>query len=597
MIVRLVFLSGARRGTTVDVPEGELSIGRSASCALSIDDPSAVVSGRHAAIVHRDGAVHVRDTGSRNGTFVDGQRITDAELRPGQVIMLGADGPSVRVEYTPLPAATAAPATAAAPQVRAIPASGLTQLYEVARQRSGTVPGGSGSQTAVIKTFVRLAQERSGRRQKLLIGLTAAAGLAAVAAVFVWSERRAQSLRTELTLVTTELGALSASAADWQKTAETLALDLKANQAAMDKQRRQLEAQRRAVQSDGRFGPTVTERFASGVGLLQFRIGWHSPTHGWLRIKGTPDGKVSFTVADADHPALMTVSHCTGFLIDPAGWVLTNRHCLDYAYPNDRAVREGTLTMKTGAASVTFTPTIASVRVSFPPGRVYDADYGSIRTSQEHDLGFFRTTRRPEGVAVLPLARGTGQRVTAGEDIVMLSYPGGATTTAKRRGLGSFVDSSFSDQIIKAANEGTAAFIRTAGADSFLRAVGPLPKEPEKRQALLKSNLPLRVLLETGNAVSSEAVFDALSRAGQVHPDVSGRMSISGVLGNSISFHTLSGIGGSSGSPVISTGLVVIGVNHAGFAQSDRGSQFQQSEAVPIEFALRFLPPALRSGQ
>jgi hypothetical protein len=45
---------------------------------------------------------------------------------------------------------------------------------------------------------------------------------------------------------------------------------------------------------------------------------------------------------------------------------------------------------------------------------------------------------------------------------------------------------------------------------------------------------------------------------------------------------------------VIGTRLVVVGVNHAGFAETDRGKQFQQSEAVPIEFAIRFLPATVK---
>jgi hypothetical protein len=198
-------------------------------------------------------------------------------------------------------------------------------------------------------------------------------------------------------------------------------------------------------------------------------------------------------------------------------------------------------------------------------------------------------------VPVLPLARGNQQRVSAGEDVVMLAYPGGAEVTARRRGLGSFVEGSLREQVVKAEEAAVEAFITTAGTASYMKAVGPLPKEPEKLRALLSSNAGLRVLRSTIFSVQGEAMFDALARAGQVHPDVSSRMSVSGVRPSSISYHTLSGIGGASGAPVISAGLVVVGVNHAGFAETDRGKQFQQSEAVPIQFALRFLPGGVKA--
>ena len=324
------------------------------------------------------------------------------------------------------------------------------------------------------------------------------------------------------------------------------------------------------------------------------RIGWRHPTHGWLRLRGTPDGKLTFSTDERDAVAVLMVSHCTGFLIDPGGWVLTNRHCLDYGYPDKSSIDDDSLELKGASGTAKFLPAIMAVRVSFPPGKMFSADSASLQVSNEHDLGVFRTSAPPAGVPVLPLARGNQQRVIAGEDVVMLAYPGGAEVTAQRRGLGSFVDASLRDQVIKAEEQAVDQFVASSGAAGYLKAVGPLPKEPDKLRALLSSNAGLRVLRTTMFAVQSEAMFDTLARAGQVHPDVSSRMSVSGVRSNSISYHTLSGIGGSSGAPVIGTGLVVVGVNHAGFAETDRGKQFQQSEAVPIEFALRFLPSGVK---
>jgi pSer/pThr/pTyr-binding forkhead associated (FHA) protein len=72
-------LSGANRG--------QITLGRSSSCQLVFDDDT--VSRRHAALVSRDGAWHVVDLGSSNGTYVNGRRVIDAEVRPGDELTLG----------------------------------------------------------------------------------------------------------------------------------------------------------------------------------------------------------------------------------------------------------------------------------------------------------------------------------------------------------------------------------------------------------------------------------------------------------------------------------------------------------------------------
>jgi adenylate cyclase len=67
---------------------GETIVGRSAGCGLSLDDPS--VSRRHARLVVRDDRLYVGDYGSRNGTYVNQDPVTDdVEVEDGAVIMFG----------------------------------------------------------------------------------------------------------------------------------------------------------------------------------------------------------------------------------------------------------------------------------------------------------------------------------------------------------------------------------------------------------------------------------------------------------------------------------------------------------------------------
>jgi hypothetical protein len=62
-------------------------IGRSRDCDITIDDPN--VSRRHAELRNEDGRWIVRDLGSTNGIKVNGRRLEDSILQPGDELQLG----------------------------------------------------------------------------------------------------------------------------------------------------------------------------------------------------------------------------------------------------------------------------------------------------------------------------------------------------------------------------------------------------------------------------------------------------------------------------------------------------------------------------
>jgi DNA-binding winged helix-turn-helix (wHTH) protein len=73
---------------TITLQDGAHVIGRDPDAAAWID--SAVVSRRHAELVVQDGRVTIEDLGSRNGTFVNGTRLTGASpLAHGDEVRLG----------------------------------------------------------------------------------------------------------------------------------------------------------------------------------------------------------------------------------------------------------------------------------------------------------------------------------------------------------------------------------------------------------------------------------------------------------------------------------------------------------------------------
>jgi pSer/pThr/pTyr-binding forkhead associated (FHA) protein len=66
---------------------GTTHVGRSFAADVVLDDQS--VSRRHAIVYQRSASVRILDDRSANGTFVNGRRVTEAELGDGDVIVLG----------------------------------------------------------------------------------------------------------------------------------------------------------------------------------------------------------------------------------------------------------------------------------------------------------------------------------------------------------------------------------------------------------------------------------------------------------------------------------------------------------------------------
>lgn len=143
----LTVLSGARPGTTHRLATEFATLGRHPSCDLPFDPERELeVSSRHAVVFRQGGGYVIRDLGSTNGTWVNGERVRgERALEPGDQIRLGAKGPELAFaiveveEHAPAPTVPqdAEPDSAPArPQAEPLP-PGTTDLrirLEVARQ-------------------------------------------------------------------------------------------------------------------------------------------------------------------------------------------------------------------------------------------------------------------------------------------------------------------------------------------------------------------------------------------------------------------------------------------------------------------------------
>ena len=80
-------VQGPDRTVVIQLAGDVLHIGRGLAADLHLDESS--VSRRHAIVVPRPGGARILDDRSSNGTFVNGRRVQQADLRSGDVIVLG----------------------------------------------------------------------------------------------------------------------------------------------------------------------------------------------------------------------------------------------------------------------------------------------------------------------------------------------------------------------------------------------------------------------------------------------------------------------------------------------------------------------------
>jgi S1-C subfamily serine protease len=159
-----------------------IRLGRRSDNDLVFDgEQDATVSGHHAEIRLENGRVAIVDLGSTNGTWVDGERVTERELRPSDTARLGtAGGPEFRVEP-----GLAEPAVAPVTGEKQYGQRTVGMMIKQALAQAGLAHPGTTKSTDYFEALVDEKVRSTSSRLKWIV-VAAISLLVAAGSVFGW---------------------------------------------------------------------------------------------------------------------------------------------------------------------------------------------------------------------------------------------------------------------------------------------------------------------------------------------------------------------------------------------------------------------------
>jgi pSer/pThr/pTyr-binding forkhead associated (FHA) protein len=165
MKLRLIVVGGVHEGKAIPINLPQFVIGRDPQCQLR--PASAAISKRHCAIMVRGSQVFIRDFGSTNGTFVNGELVQgEVELHGGDKLKVGPLEFTVGLEVATTPKAAVKPAPAVATAENVPEGSTIMEMPATGKPGApGTKPPvktvlGTGNTSSAAAEILRKYQRR-----------------------------------------------------------------------------------------------------------------------------------------------------------------------------------------------------------------------------------------------------------------------------------------------------------------------------------------------------------------------------------------------------------------------------------------------------
>lgn len=321
-------LSGSKANQTEEFPLSlvrELTLGRDPASTVKYDPDRDDLVGRHHARIAPDAAepfqFTITDLGSRNGTFVNRQKITGTtRINPGDVIQLGQDGPEFIFDIEPHPqvfrptrVATAYGTTGAA---SAVPLTrvGVPSSLPSQRQPVPETPASLSKET--VERMIITTQSQT-RKQLIIAGTVIVAIIALVTGYLIYSNRKAQEQQRAATeqAVKESTKPITQVSSDVEAIKNKAAMSPSEITAAYSKAVVQLEVVWKLVETTT--GKQVYHYYYNGSPLyVQLADGSKEPV--LTGSSNNSDGSANIPIGGGGTGS--------GFVISPDGYIMTERH-------------------------------------------------------------------------------------------------------------------------------------------------------------------------------------------------------------------------------------------------------------------------------